>query len=264
MRREEWTKDLDEEMRLHVEMRAQTYQERGMAAADAALAAKRRFGNPLALRENTRDVWTAQWVESMWKDVMYSTRRLVRDRAATLAIVMTLALGIGANSAMFTLIDRVLFKPAPVAEPDSLAWLLVTDARSGRLQKFSYPGYRHLAQDDNAFSAVAAFTGTQFSLGGETPERIRGMVVSGQLLRCPRRSRERRQNVPARGGWRTGRASRGGVEPCALDEPVWRGRVDCRQTREAQWPAVHGRGRRRSGIRGPRTSSPPHCGCLWR
>ena len=182
LRRDEWTQELDEEMRLHVEMRAKAYQDRGMAAADAELAAKRRFGNRLALRENTRDVWTAQWVESMWKDVTYSIRRLARDRAATLAIVMTLALGIGANSAMFTLIDRVLFKPAPVAEPDSLAWLLITDARSGRLQKLSHTGYRHLAQDDRAFSAVTAFTRTQFSLGGETPERIRGMVVSGNYF----------------------------------------------------------------------------------
>ena len=182
LRRDEWTQELDEEMRLHVEMRAKAYQDRGMAAADAELAAKRRFGNRLALRENTRDVWTAQWVESTWKDVTYSIRRLARDRAATLAIVMTLALGIGANSAMFTLIDRVLFKPAPVAEPDSLAWLLTTDARSGQLRKLSYSGYQHLAQTTEVFSGVTAFTGAPFSLGGETPERIRGMVVSGNYF----------------------------------------------------------------------------------
>src|SRR5688572_16134165 len=107
LRRDEWTQELDEEMRLHVELRAKTYQDRGMDPADAALAAKRRFGNPVALRENTRDVWNAQWLEATWKDVMYSTRRLVRDRAATLAIVLTLALGIGANTAMFTLINLV-------------------------------------------------------------------------------------------------------------------------------------------------------------
>ena len=182
LRREEWTQELDEEMRLHLELRAKTYQDRGMAAADAELAAKRRFGNPVALRESTRDVWTAQWLESMWKDVMYSTRRLVRDRAATVAIVLTLALGIGANSAMFTLINLVLFKPAPVADPDTLAWLHITDVRSGQLQKLSAPGYRHLAQATEAFSGVAAFNGTQFSLGGQTPERVRGMVVSGNYF----------------------------------------------------------------------------------
>ena len=182
LRRDEWTQELDEEMRLHVELRAKTYQDRGMDPADAALAAKRRFGNPVALRENTRDVWNAQWLESTWKDVMYSTRRLVRDRAATLAIVLTLALGIGANTAMFTLINLVLFKPAPVADPDTLAWLHVTDTRSGQLRKLSHSGYRHLAQTTEAFSGVAAFNGTQFSLGGEAPERIRGMVVSGNYF----------------------------------------------------------------------------------
>lgn len=153
-----------------------------MAPADAERAAKRRFGNTLAVRENTRDVWTTQWVESMWKDVRYSTRRLVRDRAATLAIVLTLAIGIGANSAMFTLIDRVLFKPAPVSDPDSLVWLLVSDARSGRVRKFSNPGYHDLARADDVFSGVAAFTNAHLSLGGETPERVRGMVVSGNYF----------------------------------------------------------------------------------
>lgn len=182
LRRDEWTQELDEEMKFHLELRAKANQERGMPAAEAALAAKRRFGNPVALRENTRDVWNAQWVESMWKDVMYSTRRLVRDRAATLAIVLTLALGIGANTAMFTLINLVLFKPAPVADPDTLAWLHITDVRSGQLRKLSHSGYRHLAQATEAFSGVAAFNGTQFSLGGETPERIRGMVVSGNYF----------------------------------------------------------------------------------
>src|SRR5687768_7472997 len=181
-RRDEWTHELDEEMKLHLELRAKANQERGMPAEEAALAAKRRFGNPVALRENTRDVWNAQWVEATWKDVMYSTRRLVRDRAATLAIVLTLALGIGANTAMFTLINLVLFKPAPVADPDTLAWLHVTDTRSGQLRKLSHSGYRHLAQTTEAFSGVAAFNGTQFSLGGETPERIRGMVVSGNYF----------------------------------------------------------------------------------
>lgn len=188
LRREQWTQELDEEMRLHVELRTKANRDRGMGPAEAELAAKRRFGNRLSLREGTRDVWTAQWLESMWKDVTYSTRRLIRDRAATLAIVLTLAIGIGANSAMFTLIDRVLFKPAPVSDPDTLVWLHVTEVRSGRLTKLSYPGYRALARPGEALSGVAAFTGTQFSLGGETPERIRGMVVSGNyfdVLRVP-------------------------------------------------------------------------------
>ena len=181
-RRDAWTQELDEEMKLHLELRTKANLEGGMTPSDAALAAKRRFGNPVALRENTRDEWNAQWLESMWKDIRYSIRRLARDRAATLAIVLTLALGIGANSAMFTLINLVLFKPAPVAAPDTLAWLHVTDMRSGQLQKLSYPGYRHLTQATEAFSGVAAFNGAQFSLGGQKPERVRGMVVSGNFF----------------------------------------------------------------------------------
>lgn len=181
-RRDKWTDDLNDEMQLHVQLRARANREAGMSAADADLAAKRRFGNQLVMRENARDAWTTQWIETTWRDVTYSLRRLVRDRAATVAIVLTLALGIGANTAMFTLINSVLFKPAPVSDPDSLAWLITTDAQSGRLRKLSHPAYVHLANASDAFEGVAAFNGTAFSLGGDTPERIRGMVVSGNYF----------------------------------------------------------------------------------
>jgi predicted permease len=180
--RDKWTQDLNDEMQLHVQLRARANRDQGMTAAEAELAARRRFGNQLVMRENARDAWTAQWIETTWRDVSYSMRRLVRDRAATVAIVLTLALGIGANTAMFTLINSVLFKPAPVSNPNSLAWLNLTDARSGRLRKLSRPGYLHLAQATEAFDGVAAFNGTAFSLGGDSPERIRGMVVSGNYF----------------------------------------------------------------------------------
>jgi predicted permease len=134
------------------------------------------------MREKARDAWTAEWIETTWRDVTYSMRRLIRDRAATAAIVLTLALGIGANTAMFTLINSVLFKPAPVSDPGSLTWLMVTDARSGRFHKISQPQYLHFAQATEAFDGVAAFTNAPLSLGGETPERIRGMVVSGNYF----------------------------------------------------------------------------------
>ena len=181
-RREEWTEGLNDEMQLHVQLRAKANRDQGMSAAEAELAAKRRFGNPLVMRENARDAWTTQWIETTWRDVSYSLRRLIRDRAATVAIVLTLALGIGANTAMFTLINSVLFKPAPVSDPNSLGWLILTDAQSGRLRKLSHPAYVHLARTSDAFDGVAAFTDTAFSLGGDTPERIRGMVVSGNYF----------------------------------------------------------------------------------
>lgn len=180
--RDRWTRDLDDEMRLHIELREQSYRERGMPTDAARLAARRRFGNTLVMREAARDVWNVAWLESFWKDAVYSTRRLLRDRAASVAMVLTLALGIGANTAMFTLLDRVLFKPAPVANPASLVWLLLTDQRSGRVQRLSYPAYRAFAKHPETFSGVAAFASRPFSLGGDVPARINGLVVSGNYF----------------------------------------------------------------------------------
>jgi predicted permease len=180
--RDRWERELDEEMRLHVELRARAYRDRGLGPDDAELAAKRRFGNRLALREATRDAWVSSSAESVWRDLTYSIRRLVRDRAASMAVIVTLALGIGANTAMITLIDRVLFKPVPVSNPGELVWLLFSEVRSGRLRPLSYPGYQRHAQLTDVFSGVVAFTRTPFSLGGDAPSRIQGLLVSGNYF----------------------------------------------------------------------------------
>src|SRR5688500_895551 len=180
--RDRWEHELDEEMRLQLELRTRAYRDRGLGPADAELAAKRRFGNRLALREATRDAWVSASAESIWQDLRYSVRRLLRDRGASLAVVLTLALGIGANTAMFTLIDRVLFKPAPVSDPGGLVWLSFSEIRSGRVRSLSYSDYQRYAGLDEVFSGVAAFASTPFSLGGDTPSRIQGLLVSGNYF----------------------------------------------------------------------------------
>jgi hypothetical protein len=99
--------DLDEEMRLHVELRAAANRRDGVHSEEAARQARLRFGNPLKLREEARDVWGFAELERIGGDLRHAVRRIVQHPARTLVVVLTLALGIGATTAMFTLLDAM-------------------------------------------------------------------------------------------------------------------------------------------------------------
>src|SRR5262245_40001126 len=92
LRRDRLSDEMDEEMRLHVELRAQKNRERGLAAVDAESAAKRRFGNALVLREQGRDAWGFGWLERAINDFRYACRRLLKQRLVTIVAVVTLGL----------------------------------------------------------------------------------------------------------------------------------------------------------------------------
>jgi macrolide transport system ATP-binding/permease protein len=109
--------DLDAEMRLHVEMRADANRRRGLAPDEAMRVAKARFGNSLKLREETRDVWGFSGVERVTDDLRSAMRQLIRRPTWTVVVVLTLALGVGANVSVFTLVDTMLLKPPSVSLP---------------------------------------------------------------------------------------------------------------------------------------------------
>ena len=105
--------DLQEEMRLHRELRAQEEVEHGLPPKEAHYAAQRRFGNDLVLREESRDMWGWNWLETLLHDVRYGLRQLRRNPGFTAAAVLTLAMGIGTTTALFTVVRSVLLKPLP-------------------------------------------------------------------------------------------------------------------------------------------------------
>ena len=112
--------DLEEEMRLHQELRAQEQVERGVSPEEAHHAAQRRFGNKLVLREESRDMWGWNWLEMLLQDTRYGLRQLRRNAGFTIVAVITLALGIGANTAIFTLVYSTLLRSLPFPQADRI------------------------------------------------------------------------------------------------------------------------------------------------
>src|SRR5579862_8611969 len=114
---------LDAEMRFHLENQIAENRAAGMSESEARCASLRAFGNPALLRDQTRASWSWNWLESWWRDLHYSVRTLRRTPGFTTIAISVMALGIGANVALFTVVRSVLLKPLPFDEPDKLLML---------------------------------------------------------------------------------------------------------------------------------------------
>src|SRR5262245_65146589 len=121
--RTRFASELDEEMRLHRDLRQDRLQTR-LGEDEARMAAARRFGNPLRIREESTDVWGWRWLEHLVQDVRFGTRTLMRSPGFALTAIATLALGIGANAAVFSVVNGVILRPLPFADPDRLVRIL--------------------------------------------------------------------------------------------------------------------------------------------
>jgi predicted permease len=202
LRRDQLDRELEEEMRFHLEMKVQENLEAGMTPREARYAARRQLGNMTLLREVSREMWGFQSIEALIQDARYGLRQMRRQPAFTIVAILSLALGIGANTAIFSLIDAVLLKTLPVKDPEELILLkwesgqnppaeLISGSVSmsgGSLSStsFSFHAYEQFRQQVEALSDVIAFAELErlnASIDGQA-ELASGQVVSGNYYKA--------------------------------------------------------------------------------
>jgi predicted permease len=196
--------DLDEDIRDHIESETQDNIERGMAPDEARSMALRKLGNVARVKEETREVWNVVWLDQLVQDVRFGLRMLRKSPGFTAVAVLTLALGIGATTAIFTLIQQVMLRPLAVARPDQLWRIGDSDGccfSNGYTQSnhsvpqndwnfFSWEAYNHLRANTPAFENLAAFQPGMYNAylavrpaGSSTPVEMRnGEYVSGNFF----------------------------------------------------------------------------------
>ncbi len=113
--------ELEQEMQLHIELRQQQQIAAGLSPDAARLTARRKFGNATHLKETSQMAWGWDWLKSFAQDIAYGTRALLRHPGITIVALASLALGIGANTAIFSLLDAVMLRSLPVKDPQQLA-----------------------------------------------------------------------------------------------------------------------------------------------
>src|SRR5215813_3352672 len=171
--------DISDEIRSHIEEKTDEFVASGMSRADAEAAARRAFGNVVKLQETARDVWRfASFIESLATDVRYALRGLAQKPGFTIAVILTLALGIGANTAIFSVVNAVVLRPLPFAEPEHLVWLWDTQPQLPTAPA-SLPDFLDWKEQNRSFEQLAAFqSGNMFlDTGDGTRDTQVGLVT---------------------------------------------------------------------------------------
>jgi predicted permease len=121
-------------------------------------------------------------METFLQDVRFALRQISRQRATTAVVVLTLALGMGANTSMFSAMNGILFRTAPVAAPDRLTWLTVSFGKSKSPGNMSYPDFLDVRARAKSFSGMLGYAHTMLSFGGTQPQRVRGELVTANYF----------------------------------------------------------------------------------
>ena len=189
--RRQTERELEEELRLHIQLRANELERSGFKRAEAERRARIEFGSQERFKEECRDAIAGGFIDALLRDVRYSVRMLVKNPGFTLMAVATLALGIGANSAVFSAFDSLLLRPLPFEAPDQLVRIYST--KNGvPIQGTGNPGgpspldVRDFAQSNHTFEKMVAYDtwrkNVSFSNSGGEPEQMRVGLVPGDYF----------------------------------------------------------------------------------
>ena len=174
--------ELDKEIAAHIALETEAFREAGLSSQEARQAAHRIFGNATLAKEDTRAVWTHVWLERLRADIRFAARLLRRHPAFSAVTLTVLALGIGATTAMFSVVNSVLLRPLPFREPDRL--VMLEEKWLPRFPRFEASPLDFLSwkKECQSYGDIAAFRPLFFNLSeGDLPERIAGLRVSANL-----------------------------------------------------------------------------------
>ena len=203
-------RELAEELEFHQAMLRERLLRQGTPAAELDEAARRAFGNGSRWQERLRELWQFQSLENFSRDLSFSARLLRRSPGFTLVALLTLALGVGANTAVFSLINGLLLRPLPVPQAEQLVVLRMEEGGPEANYSFCTPFFRSLEARHEVFADVFAYNPDTLQVQGRSgKENIHGMLVSGQFFRALR-------TPPLMGRYLTPEDDRKGGDPAGL------------------------------------------------
>src|SRR5215831_358828 len=188
-RRAQVERELDEELRYHIERQIEEHLAKGMTAEEARNAALRAMGGVERRKEECRDMRRVRLIEDLMQDVRYGLRTLRKSPGFTAVAVLTLALGIGVNTALFTLFNAVALRPLPVKDPERIVKIYRKSGGESSLgiswssSNLSYPEYTAHRDGAQSFAGLTAYAGASLTLlSGAEAEGIRGLLVAGNYF----------------------------------------------------------------------------------
>jgi putative ABC transport system permease protein len=182
-KRERMMKDLEEDIREHIETETQDNIARGMSPEEAHYAAMRKFGNVMRVEEDTRDVWSFVWLEQFGQDIHYAFRMLRKSRGFTAVAVLTLALAIGATTAIFSVVYGVLLQPLPYTDSNRIMSVFEVNS-GGTWSRVADPNFDDFRDQSRSFQSIAKYHADIASVSGASePTRTTVAAVSPGFLK---------------------------------------------------------------------------------
>jgi predicted permease len=174
--------ELNEELQSHLQMATNDRVQRGAQPEEAQMAARREFGNVELIKDVTREMWGGASLERFVQDVRYGLRMLAKSPGFAVVAILTLALGIGANTALFSVVNGVLFNPLPYPQPEQLVWLAESKPNFAT-GSISFPNFQDWQKNNQSFTSMGLSRGYSYNLTGlGDAEQLRARLISSDFF----------------------------------------------------------------------------------